>query len=178
MSDKVRSQIDIETLDGPARDTWAEFRQVERITLELTQAYKYSLGKTSRFFIELENRRFMATRCEKCGKVYAPPRPLCPNCLAVTDWVELTGAGELKTWSVLHFSPGTIEDVRALETPYVLAYVLLDGASTLFPHLLRAPLKQLRVGMRVRVEFTAGPVQHPIHLMHFVAEQSTGRESR
>lgn len=171
MADKVSSKIDIEIPEAVADDdVWAQFRQVERITLELTQSYKYSLGKYSRFFIELEKRRFMATGCPACNKVYAPPRPLCANCLAVTDWVELSGAGELKTWSVLHFSPGSNDDVRALETPYILAYVLLDGADTLFPHLLKAPLDQLRFGMRVRVAYNDGPVQHPIHLMHFVAD--------
>lgn len=172
MSDRVSSQIEIETLDVAGEvDQWAQFRQVERITLELSQSYKYSLGKVSRFFIELENRRFMATRCEGCGKVFAPPRPLCPDCLDVCDWVKLSGAGELKTWSVLHFSPGSNDDVRAQATPYILAYVLLDGADTLFPHLLRAPPDQLHVGMRVRIEYTDGPVHHPIHLMYFVAEQ-------
>ena len=171
MTHKVSSKIDIE-IPEVARDddVWAQFRQVERITLELTQSYKYSLGKYSRFFIELEKCRFMATRCPDSNKVYAPPRPLCPNCLAVADWVELSGAGELKTWSVLHFSPGSNDDVRALETPYILAYVLLDGADTLFPHLLKAPLDQLRFGMRVRVAYSDEPVQHPIHLMYFVAD--------
>lgn len=171
MTDKVSSKIDIEIPEAARDDdVWAQFRQVERITLELTQSYKYSLGKYSRFFIELENGRFMATRCPDSNKVYAPPRPLCPNCLAVADWVELSGAGELKTWSVLHFSPGSNDDVRALETPYILAYVLLDGADTLFPHLLKAPLDQLRFGMRVRVAYSDEPVQHPIHLMYFVAD--------
>ena len=169
MSDKVSSQIEIATMaDGGPSDPWREFRQVERITLELTQAYRYSLGKYSRFFIELENRRFLATRCETCAKVYAPPRPLCPACLRPTAWTELTGKGAVETWSLLHFSPGSNADVRALETPYVLAYVLLDGADTLFPHLLKAPPDQVERGLRVRVAYSDEPVQHPIHLMYFV----------
>ena len=168
MGDMVKSQIDIQTVAGGDGDIWADFRAVERISLELTQQYKYSLGKYSRFFIELENRRFMATRCDQCDKVYAPPRPLCPDCLAVTEWVELSGEGELKTWSTLHFSPGSNADARALQTPYTLAYVLLDGADTLFPHLLFAPPESLEIGRCVRVEYAEAPVSHPIHLMRFV----------
>jgi len=92
MMGKVRSKIDIRLPESAtAGDVWAQFRQVERITMELTQSYKYSLGKVSRFFIALVNRRFLATRCPRCGKVYAPPRPLCPHCLSVTGWVELFG---------------------------------------------------------------------------------------
>ena len=169
MSDQVSSQIEIAAIAGDdASDPWREFRQVERITLELTQGYKYSLGKYSRFFIELERGRFLATRCGACGKVYAPPRPLCPACLQPTNWTELSGEGAVETWSVLHFSPGSNADVRAMETPYVLAYVLLDGADTLFPHLLKAPPDQVERGLRVRVAYADEPVQHPIHLMYFV----------
>lgn len=164
----VTARKDVQTLPTVEGDLWAEFRQVERLTLSLTQTYTHTLGKYSRFFIELENRRFMATHCETCDQVYAPPRPLCPQCLKPTIWLELSGAGTLKTFSVLHFSPGSNADVRSLATPYIFAYVLLDGASTLFPHLLRAPLEQVKPGMRVQVAYGDSPVEHPIHLMYFV----------
>ena len=88
--------------------------------------------------------------------------------LMVTEWIELAGEGEVKTYSILHFSPGSNEDVRALTTPYILAYVQLDGASTLFPHLLKASPDKVRSGMRVRVAYSEKPVHHPIHLMYFV----------
>lgn len=171
----VRSLIETVTVPDPLRradDPWADFRQVERLTLELTQSYRHSLGKYSRFFIELEQGRFFATTCARCGRTYAPPRPLCPDCLKPTAWQELAGTGTLETFSVMHFTSGVNEDVRGLATPVVLAYVLLDGASTLFPHLLRAPLESVRIGMRVRVAYAAEDgvesVDHPIHLMHFV----------
>ena len=168
MPDKVASKLEVFELDrAGAEDPWAQFRQVERITLELTQSYKYSLGKYSRFFIELENKRFLATRCASCEKVYAPPRPLCPACLQPTAWIELSGEGRVETWSALHFSPGSNPDVRSLATPYVLAYVLLDGADTLFPHLLKAPPADVARGQRVRIAWNEGPVHHPIHLMVF-----------
>ena len=169
MSDKVTSQIDIQIIEPQsATDMWSAFRQVERITLELTQSYKYSLGRYSFFFIELENKKFLGTKCQNCNKVYTPPRPLCPDCLRVTEWVELSGSGTVKTFSTLYFSPGTNEDVRALETPYILAYVHLDGADTLFPHLLRAEVESVKIGMRVKVTYTEQTVSHPIHLMYFV----------
>ncbi len=168
---RVRSKIDIQTITNPHGgddDAWADFRQVERLTLELRQRYQHSLGKYSRFFIELEHKRFMATRCPLCEKAYAPPRPLCPDCLQMTAWVELAGTGTVETFSVLHFSPGSNEDVERLERPYVLAYVLMDGADTLFPHLLKAPPQDVQIGMRVRVEYVEESVFHPIHLMRFV----------
>ena len=173
MYDKVTSQIDIQTIDNAPNDDWEAFRQVERISLSLTQHYKYSLGKYSKFFIELENKRFMATECPDCGRVYTPARPLCPDCLKITDWIELDGEGTVETFSILHFSPNSNEDIQALETPYILAYVLLDGASTLFPHLLKCDLDDVKMGLRVAIHYTDDPVHHPIHLMHFIPlEQS------
>lgn len=168
MSNKVTTLIDTQTIENNDSDSWVDFRQVQRITVELTQTYKYSLGKYSRFFIELVNQRFLGTQCPSCQKVYAPPRPLCPDCLHVTEWVELSGEGTVKTFSILHFSPGTNADVRALETPYILAYVQLDGADTLFPHLLKVPADKVRTGLRVQVAYTNDTVSHPIHLMYFV----------
>jgi uncharacterized protein len=164
----VKSKKDAQTLPLIEGDIWADFREIERLNLSLTQTYTHTLGKYSRFFIELENRRFLATRCQSCSRVYTPPRPLCPNCLQPTLWIELVGTGTVETFSVLHFSPGSNADVAALKTPYVFAYILLDGTSTLFPHLLRCEPEHVRVGMRVRVQFADEPVEHPIHLMCFV----------
>jgi uncharacterized protein len=152
-------------------DVWESFRQIEIITLELTQSYRHSLGKYSRFFIELENAKFFGTQCPTCQRVYTPPRPLCPDCLHITGWQELSGLGTLVTYSVMHFASGVNDDVRQMQMPVILAYVLMDGSSTLFPHLLKAAPEGVRTGMRVRVAFTDTPVQHPIHLMYFVTSE-------
>lgn len=165
---EITSKKDVQTLPSPEGDLWADFRQIERLTLTLTQHYTHTLGKYSRFFTALEDQRFMATRCAACERVYAPPRPLCPVCMRPTEWIELAGTGTVETYSVLHFSPASNADVSALATPYTFAYVLLDGASTLFPHILRADPTQVAVGMRVRVAYQEHPVAHPIHLMYFV----------
>ncbi len=165
---EVTSKKDVQTLPINPDDQWAEFRQIERLTLTLTQQYTHTLGKYSRFFIELENRRLLGTRCAICERVYAPPRPLCPDCLRPTAWIELAGTGTVRTFSILHFSPASNADVAGLKTPYCFAYVLLDGASTLFPHLLMTDPSRVAVGMRVRVAYSDHAVEHPIHLMHFV----------
>ncbi len=149
-------------------DEWAAFRQIEVVTLELTQTYKHSLGKYSRFYIELGNGRFFGTQCPHCQKVFTPPRPLCPDCLHITDWQQLNGTGTVKSFSIMHFTSGVNGDVQQLQTPIPLVYVLMDGSSTLFPHLLRTSTGIVHSQMRVRVAYTDRPVQHPIHLMYFV----------
>ncbi len=56
-----------------------------------------------------------------------------------------------------------------VEPPYVLAYVAMEGADTLFTHILTdvGTLDALHHGMPVQVVYTDGPVDHPILLMAF-----------
>lgn len=166
-------QITVPDPMGRDPDPWADFRDVEIISLNWSQSYKHSLGKYSRFFLELENHRFLATRCPKCDKVWAPPRPVCPNDLVTCEWVELSGHGQVLSWSVLHYAPKMLADT--LKTPYVLAYVRLDGADTLFAHLLQnyKNLADICYGMPVKIHYNDGPVDHPIMLMSF--EPSDGK---
>lgn len=151
---------------GRSPDPWAAFREIEVLGLDWQQSYRHSLGKYSRFFLELENGRFLATRCPACGKTWAPPRPVCPDDLTVTSWVELSGLGHVVSFSVLHYAPAL---AAHLPTPYVLAYVKMDGADTLFAHLLQnyGDLEEVQHGLPVRVVFNMGPVEHPILLMAF-----------
>jgi uncharacterized OB-fold protein len=67
----------------------------------------------------------------------------------------------------MHFTSGINDDVHQLATPITLAYVLLDGSSTLFPHVLKANPQTIKAGMRVQVAYATPPVHHPIHLMYF-----------
>ncbi len=166
---KIAGKLDQKRVEDPAGrepDPWADFREIELIGLNWEQSYRHSLGKYSRFFLELENRRFFGTRCSDCDKVWAPPRPLCPDCLSITSWIELTGRGSLAGFSVLHYAPA---QAASLETPYVLAYVQLEGADTLFAHLLKnyGDVDSVQIGMPVQVIYEDQPVDHPIHLMAF-----------
>ncbi len=165
----VTSKIAPRSAEAPAdpgQDPWAAFRELEILELNWAQKYRHSLGKYSHFFLELENKRFLATRCPVCGKVWAPPRPVCPDHLEITEWVELSGRGTLFSYSVLHYAPAMASH---LQTPYVLAYVRMDGADTLFAHLLQGcgDLAELHHGMAVKVVYNDGPVDHPILLMAF-----------
>jgi uncharacterized OB-fold protein len=150
-------------------DPWADFREIELIELHWEQHYRHSLGKYSRFFLELEQKRLVTTRCPHCGKTWLPPRPLCPDDWTITQWVELSGRGTLVSWSVLHYPNATVPDIQP---PYILAYVQLEGVDTLFPHLLHnvADPSQLAYGQPVHVVYPDEPVAHPIRLMAFALD--------
>jgi uncharacterized OB-fold protein len=166
---RVTSRIRVAQATDPLGrdpDPWHDFRTVELLNLTWSQEYRHSLGKYSRFFVELEQGRLFATRCPACGQIWLPPRPLCPADHMITGWVELSGRGRLVTWSVLHSGSQFASHLRP---PYIFAYVALDGATTLFGHILRGvdDPSRLAYGLPVRVVYEAGPVAHPLHLMAF-----------
>jgi uncharacterized OB-fold protein len=150
---------------SPAADPWRDFRSIEVIDLRLEFVFKHSLGKVSRFFLELERHRLMATRCPKCGTVWMPPRAACGNDLVVTEWVELSGQGTLAA---------AVESVYTLTTSgghtrLVLGYVALEGASTLLLQQIRnfRDIDSLEAGVPMRVAWAEGPVHHPMELFWF-----------
>ncbi|MEM3745442.1 MAG: zinc ribbon domain-containing protein, partial [Candidatus Bathyarchaeia archaeon] len=51
------------------------------------------------FYKFIGERKIMGVKCNKCGKILVPPRPLCPNCLSTNlSWIQLKGKGKLITY--------------------------------------------------------------------------------
>jgi uncharacterized OB-fold protein len=148
-----------------SEDPWRAFRRVEIIDLQLNFSFRHSFGKYSRFFLELEHRRLMATRCPRCGSVWMPPRPACGNDLAVTEWVELPGRGTLAAATECAYTLTTGGGAARL----ALGYVALDGASTLLLQQIRnyGDAQRLIAGLPMRVVWADGPVGHPMELFWF-----------
>jgi uncharacterized OB-fold protein len=163
---KLRELTAIDPLGrlGPD-DPWSAFRRVEVIDLQLNFSFRHSLGKYSRFFLELEHRRLMATRCPRCGSVWMPPRPACGNDLAVTEWIELSGRGTLAAATECAYTLTTGGGAARL----VLGYVALDGASTLLLQQIRnyRDVRRLTAGLPIRVVWADEPVRHPMELFWF-----------
>jgi len=150
---------------GASDDDWAAFRRIEVIDFPLTFDFRHSLGKLSRFFLELENQRLMGTSCPVCHSVWLPPRILCPDHHAVNDWVELGSRGILEAFSISSYALGT----DSADEHMVLAYVKLHGAKTaLLQQMRNVPRdKQIEPGMPVKVVWSKLDVQHPMQLFWF-----------
>lgn len=171
-------------LGGPSRDDlWQDFRRVEIIDFQLDFQFRHSLGKCSRFFLELERRRLLGTRCPKCGAVWMPPRPVCGDDLAVTEWVEVPGRGTLVAATECAYTlKGAIAGVAdnrsanrgaatsAPAEPLMLGYVALETATTLLLQRIRnygGDARRLKSGLQMQVAWTDGPVDHPMELFWF-----------
>lgn len=54
----------------------------------------------------LKEKKLMAARCKKCGKLHLPPRPMCPDCYSSDmEWAELKGKGKLAAFTCIAVGP-------------------------------------------------------------------------
>jgi uncharacterized OB-fold protein len=163
---KLESRVVEDPLGRPAADDpWAAFREIEFLDFPLEFRFRHSLGKLSRFFLALEQRRLLATRCPRCGDVWMPPRAVCPNDLEVTHWHEVPGRGTLEAAALSAYTTKTDGGSDEL----VLGYVALEGTSTLLLQQIRGygDPERLVAGLPVRVAWSDAPVDHPMELFWF-----------
>lgn len=68
----------------------------------------------------LEQGKLMGARCKTCGKKFFPPRADCYHSLdSEMEWFEVTGTGELVSYSTLKYAPSGFKD----DLPYTIALV-------------------------------------------------------
>ena len=160
---KVESKLGQQSLSFE-QDSFEDFRDIELLDIKHEFQYRHSLGKVSKFFLALEEGKLLATKCERCQTVWTPPRAVCPNDLTVTHWLELSGKGTLESWTLCPKAPSYAKT----DEPYILAYVRLEGASTLFLHQLRnCNTNALAYGLEVKTVFGPSAVKHPLELFWF-----------
>ncbi len=170
MNEHITRKIDAITMPdplgrAPEDDPWHAFRDIERIDLALEFNFRHSLGKVSRFFLELEQHRLMATRCPHCAKVWMPPRALCADDMTITEWIELPGRGNLEAASLSAYTLTT----GGGDAELVLGYVRLDGADTLMLQQIRnyGDASALEPGLAMMVAWAEQPVGHPMESFWF-----------
>lgn len=115
---------------------------------------------TQFFWDGLRARRLLIQRCDGCGVLRHPPRPMCPHCrsLAWTE-VESTGRGVVVS-AVQPRHP----QFPWFEDGYVVALVELDEGVRIVTNLVDGPTGDDAIGARVVVRFTefAGDLVLPL----------------
>ena len=93
-------------------------------------------------------------RCSDCCEYWMPPQERCPACgSAAVDWMPVSGAGSLYTFTII-YRPGAEDPPgRAVDYPYSLGLVELDGAggARIPARLEGCDAEDLRIGMRMRL---------------------------
>jgi uncharacterized OB-fold protein len=114
-----------------------------------------STSKVDHFVDLLDQGKVSGTRCRKCGKSFFPPRADCFKCFsAEMEWFEITGMGQLISYSTLIYAPTGFEQ----DLPYTIALVQFSNDLKLFGRLSREMVaEEIKIGMKLK----ATPVKLP-----------------
>jgi len=76
----------------------------------------------------LDEEKLMGSRCEKCGALYVPPRPICIKChSSEMAWVEMGGKGTLRAFTCIAIGlPFMIDEGFDRKHPYCSGVVELE----------------------------------------------------
>jgi len=135
-----------------------QFKGIEPMVYasKINVPYSWWAGNTATdFFVSLrDEKKITATKCPTCGKVYIPPRKVCPVCFTEnTEWVTVSDEGVVVTFSIARRPFASIPKDK--EVPVIWALIKLDGADTAMLHYLdEVKPEDLKIGMRVKAVFS------------------------
>ena len=130
--------------------------------------FTFAAGKTgSRFLVGLrDNQTIRGSKCPECGKVFCPPRPICPYCFRdELDFVDVGPGGELVS----------LTEVPGQE---LFGLIKLDGADTAMLHKLIGNVSEFCVGTRVVARFAANRCASILDIEGFVLAEDASIENR
>jgi uncharacterized OB-fold protein len=107
-----------------------------------------SVTLDSRFFWDgINDHKLLIQRCAECGRLRHPPRPMCPNCNALSwDAIESAGRGAVFSFVMPQHPPYPWFDY-----PYIVVLVDLDEGIRLVSNLCDVAPDDAAIGMRVEV---------------------------
>lgn len=124
----------------------------------------------SSFYKFISKEQLMAAKCNKCGTVLLPPKPMCTSCLSTNlKWIELKGEGKLLSYTVIHVAPAQFQSMA----PYTVGIVELKSGLRLpgmikDEHCENIPVDRVKVGMNLKIDFdTATSPQWPVWPRYF-----------
>jgi uncharacterized OB-fold protein len=110
------------------------------------------------FYKFIAQGKLMAGKCQQCGKIHLPPRPLCDNCFSQKfKWTPVPNKGKLLTYTVIHVAPPQFQDMA----PYAVGIIKLENGLKLPGMISGATQEQLHIGMELTIDFNASTTAQP-----------------
>ncbi|MDT8782205.1 MAG: Zn-ribbon domain-containing OB-fold protein [Candidatus Bathyarchaeota archaeon] len=104
------------------------------------------------FYNFIKQGKLMAGKCQKCGKIHLPPRPLCDNCYSQQfTWLAVSGKGKLLTYTVIHIAPQQFQNLA----PYAIGIFELENNLKITGIIEGVPQDQLKIGMELTLDLTS-----------------------
>ena len=110
------------------------------------------------FYEFLGENKLMGSRCQSCGALHVPPRPICPACYGEEMvWEEMSGQGQLLAFTVVHIAPtAMIEAGYSRKNPYCAGIVRLAEGPAISAQILGVDPtkpKEIEIGTPLTVSF-------------------------
>jgi len=104
----------------------------------------------ARYWREIPQRyNLVGTKCGSCGRVYFPPKTICPACrrksIGKMEEYKLSGKGSVETYTIIHTPPPEFEG----EEPYAIALIKMDEGCYLMGQIVDCELNEIHIGMKV-----------------------------
>ena len=91
---------------------------------------------------------FLIQRCEDCGVLRHPPRPMCGECQSVRfDSIPSTGEGTVYSYVVIHHP-----EIPGYEYPLTVAVIDLEEGVRFVSNVVDCPCDEVEIGMQVQAE--------------------------
>lgn len=104
---------------------------------------------TEFFWRGAQEHKLLLQRCDGCGGLRHPPRPMCPHCNSL-EWsaVEASGNG-----SVFSFVVPQHPRFPFMEYPYIVALIQLEEGTRIVSNIVGTTPERVSIGMPVTVTF-------------------------
>ena len=143
---------------------------VETLAMPVRLTYEIRAGQqTSRFLRALCERQILGRRSAETGRVYVPPKGVCPVTGGLTNEdVWLPDTGTVTSFCVVNFR----FEGQVLDPPYAAVCVVLDGADVPLFHLVgEVDVDHVHVGMRVKARWDSQPAPTLESIRFFVPSE-------
>ncbi len=103
-------------------------------------------------------KKLMGSRCQSCGKLYCPPRPICPGCGSdKMTWEQMSGRGKIAAFSVIPYGPMPfIREGYGRDKPYCSGIIELTEGPKIAGQITgvdTAHPENIKIGTAVTLDF-------------------------
>ncbi len=103
------------------------------------------------FYKSLDEGRIVGGKCQNCGTLTSPPRPVCPQCGSLNmKTIQLPNEGTLETFTIIYVPPFSLAE----KAPYMVGIVKLRNEVSLMARILGIDLnnlEEIKAGLRVKL---------------------------
>ena len=106
----------------------------------------------ARFWREIPHRyRLLGSKCDSCGRVFFPPRVLCPECRRKGNISReaLSGKGKIYSYTIVKDGANGFER----QVPYVIALIKLEEGPLVAGQIVDCSPDEVEVGKPVELVF-------------------------